>query len=252
MRQDDRAPFAQALELARRRAYPPGEYVGQESFMQAHEILDLARRAGAGPGVRVLDLCCGIAGPGRLIAEELGCRYLGVDYSAGAVEIARARTRHLACEFVIAAVPPLPSGTYDVVLLLETMLAFPDKPALVEAVAAALPAGGRFAFTLEEGEPLSAAERSAMPDSDTVHLIPLAELIDLLSGAGMRVEWHREQTASHLAVARSLLDRYAAEATVATERVGEQAVHELLAAHRLWVDWMSSGRVRKYALVARR
>ena len=52
-------------------------------------------------------------------------------------------------------------------LLLETMLAFEDKDALVRAIAAALRPGGRFAFTLEEGPPLTAAERAAMPDADT-------------------------------------------------------------------------------------
>ena len=36
------------------------------------------------------------------------------------------------------------------VLLLETMLAFPDKEALVGEVARVLGPGGRFAFTVEE------------------------------------------------------------------------------------------------------
>ena len=45
----------------------------------------LAVQAGIGPGVAVLDLCCGIAGPGRFVTRELGCDYLGVDASASAV-----------------------------------------------------------------------------------------------------------------------------------------------------------------------
>ena len=57
--------------------------------MTAGEIRTLARHAGVGPGTRVLDLCCGIAGPGRLLARELGCELLGVDASASAVAIAR-------------------------------------------------------------------------------------------------------------------------------------------------------------------
>jgi SAM-dependent methyltransferase len=252
VRQDDRAPFVQALERARVAAYPPGEFVGQESFMQAGEILALARRAGIGPRTRVLDLCCGVAGPGRLITETLGCSYLGVDYSAGAVEIARERTAHLPCRFEVGLVPPVPPGRFDVVLLLETLLAFDDKPALLGAIAAALPAGGRLALTLEEGTPLSAAERTAMPDADTVHLVPLPELHRLLADAGLTVTWQEECTASHLDVARSLLAGYEAEAEAATDRLGERAVQELLAAHRRWIEWMGTGRVRKFALVAER
>jgi sarcosine/dimethylglycine N-methyltransferase len=252
VRQDDRAPFTQVLEPARLAAYPPGEYVGQESFMQAGEILALARRAGVAAGARVLDLCCGTAGPGRLITEELGCSYLGVDYSAAAVKIARERTRHLPCRFEVGAVPPVPAGSFDAVLLLETMLAFADKPALVRAIAAALPTGGLLGLTLEEGEPLTPSERVAMPDADTVHLVPILEMRRLLTDAGLTITWQQECTTSHLTVARSLLDAYEAEAGTASAHVGGQAVKELLAAHRLWVDWMSSGRVRKFALVARR
>ena len=152
-------------------AYAPGE-----GFMTAGEIRALAVRAGIGPGVTVLDLCCGIAGPGRLLVQELGCVYLGVDASASAIALARERAGDLPCRFAVGQVPPLPAGPFDVVLLLETMLAFEDKDALVREIAAALRPGGRFAFTLEEGAPLTAAERAAMPNSDTVWLIPLDEM----------------------------------------------------------------------------
>src|SRR3954465_13592764 len=95
VRQDERAPFDRALRRARVSAYAPGEFVGQESFMTAGEIRRLAARAGIGPGVAVLDLCCGIAGPGRFLARELGCAYLGVDASASAIANARERAGEL-------------------------------------------------------------------------------------------------------------------------------------------------------------
>ena len=59
--------------------------------MRAGEIRALAERAGIAPGVSVLDLCCGVAGPGRFLTRELGCNYVGVDSSASAVGIARER-----------------------------------------------------------------------------------------------------------------------------------------------------------------
>jgi hypothetical protein len=61
MKQDERAPFVRALQRARASAYAPGEFIEQESFMRASEILALAGRAGIEPGVSVLDLCCGIS-----------------------------------------------------------------------------------------------------------------------------------------------------------------------------------------------
>ncbi len=79
-----------ALERARATAYPAGEYMGQESFMRATEVRRLAHQARVGPDVSVLDLCCGVAGPGRMITAESGCHYLGVDCSASALATSRA------------------------------------------------------------------------------------------------------------------------------------------------------------------
>jgi SAM-dependent methyltransferase len=250
VRQDERAPFDEALGRARTAAFGPGEYVEQESFMRAAEIRALAQRAGIAPGVSVLDLCCGVAGPGRFLARELGCRYLGVDSSASAVEIAAARARGLPCRFEVAEVPPLPAGSFDVVLLLETMLAFRDKEALAGAVASALVPGGRFAFTLEEGGPLAGPERARMPDADTVWLTPLEEMQAILARAGLAVTWQEQWTASHRAAAESLLEAYAADASAIAAQIGRRAVDDLLAAHRLWRDWLAGGRVRKFAMVA--
>src|SRR5690242_15565460 len=192
VKQDERAPFEQALRRARVSAYAPGEYVEQESFMRAGEIRALAERAGIAPGVSVLDLCCGVAGPGRFITRELGCTYLGLDLSASAIEIARERTGDLSCRFAVSRIPPLPPGPFDVVLLLETMLAFADKEPLLREVSRALATGGRFAFTLEEGVPLTKAERERMPDADTVWLTPLEEMLTSLDRAGLVVRWQED------------------------------------------------------------
>jgi SAM-dependent methyltransferase len=252
VRQDDRLPFVEALRRAREAAYEPGEYVEQESFMRASEIRELAERAGVAPGVSVLDLCCGVAGPGRFLVRELGCAYLGVDSSASAVGIARARARGLPCRFEVAAVPPLPEGRFDVVLLLETMLAFRDKETLLEGVARALPAGGRFAFTVEEGLRLTEPERARMPDSDTVWLTPLDELLALLARLGLEVRRQDDRSRSHRVVAESLTEAFAADAAAIASRIGRRALDELLASHRLWSEWLATGRVRKLALVAER
>jgi SAM-dependent methyltransferase len=230
-------------------AYAPGEFVGQESFMTAGEIRGLAAQAGIGPGVAVLDLCCGTAGPGRFLTRELGCTYLGVDASASAVAIAIERAGDLPCRFAVAEIPPVPGGPFDVVLLLETMLAF---DALDRDISAALPPGGRFAFTLEEGSPLTAAERAAMPDADTVWLTPLDEMAASLKRAGLVVTSQQELSRAHQSVARALVAAFAADAGDIAAQIGRRTLDELLAAHRLWIEWLADGRVRKFALVAER
>jgi sarcosine/dimethylglycine N-methyltransferase len=250
VKQDERAPFVDALQRARVGAYAPGEFVEQESFMGAAEIRALAQDAGIGPGVSVLDLCCGIAGPGRFITRELGCDYLGVDYSADAIDIARRRAGDLPCRFEVGRIPPIPPGPFDVVLLLETMLAFAEKEPLLREVSGALTAGGRFAFTVEAGVPLTEAERDQMPDADTVWLIPIEEMLATLDRVGLVVRSQEDRTPSHAAMAESLTETFAADADRIAAEIGDQALEELLRAHRLWGDWLHAGRVRKIALVA--
>ena len=137
-------------------------------------------------------------------------------------------------------------------LLLETILAFADKDALAGAIGAALRPGGRFAFTLEEGAPLTAAERAAMPDAGTVWLTPLDDMTATLARAGLAVTWQEDHSAAHRATASALADAFAADADAIADRIGRRALDDLLAAHRLWIEWLDAGRVRKLALVAER
>src|SRR5499427_2268944 len=204
--------------------------------MQAGEVRTLARQARVGPGVSVLDLCCGVAGPGRLITAESGCHYLGVDHSASALATARERAGNLPCRFEQAHLPPLPEGRFEVVLLLETMLAFPGKQALMGEVERVLEPGGRFAFTVEEGRPLTEQERARMPGADTVWLIELAELTGVLREAGLTVIWREEYSSSHHAIAAALLRCYRAGSLQIADQIGTQATVELIAAHQLWSD----------------
>ena len=243
----------QALWAVRGRAFADGEYVGQESFVSASEVLSLARRAGVGRGVSVLDLCCGTGGIGRFLTRELGCDYLGVDAdpASAAEAVRRAREEGLGCRIEVADVPPLPSGSFDVVLLIETMLAFRDKSALLTGVSAALGAGGRFAFTVEEGLPLTASERTAMPGSDHVWPVPLESLVSQLGSAGLRVDWAQDFSASHRGTVDALVDAYTASAPQLRDiSGGRDVVDELTASHRQWSRWLREGRVRKFAVVA--
>jgi histone H3/H4 len=110
--------------------------------------------------------------------------------------------------------------------------------------------GGRFVLTLEEGQPLTPAECRAMPDADTVRLIGMSALVGLLREVGLELTWQQDCSRSHLTVVDALLAAFTAQASQIAATVGRRAVDELLAAHRLWSDWLRRGRVRKLALVA--
>jgi hypothetical protein len=53
-------------------------------------------------------------------------------------------------------------------------------------------------------------------------------------------------------MAHALAGAFAADGAAIRAQIGGRALDELLAAHRLWVDWLDAGRVRKLALVAER
>jgi AcrR family transcriptional regulator len=127
---------------------------------------------------------------------------------------------------------------------------FPDKEALVRAVAGTLEPGGRFAFTVEEGRSLTRPERSRMPAADTVWPVRLKRLTAALRAAGLTVTWQQDCSPAHHAVASALLRCYRADSAQIASQIGEQATAELIRAHQLWSDWLGRGRIRKFAIVA--
>ena len=91
-----------------------------------------------------------------------------------------------------------------------------------------------------------------MPGADTVWPIQLAKLTGVLRKAGLTVTWRREYSSSHQAAAAALLRCYRADSLQIAAQIGTQAIADLITSHRLWDEWLGSGRVRKFALVAER
>ena len=89
-----------------------------------------------------------------------------------------------------------------------------------------------------------------MPAADTVWLIEPAEWTGVLREAGLTVIWREEYSLSHHATATALLGCYRADAPQIAGQIGARATAELITAHQLWSDWLGSGRVRKFAMVA--
>ena len=91
-----------------------------------------------------------------------------------------------------------------------------------------------------------------VPDADTVWLTPLPDLLSSLGRAGLRVRWQEECSELHRAVVDSLIDAFETARPEVEEQVGPDELDGLLGGHRLWSEWLASGRVRKFAFVAER
>jgi hypothetical protein len=74
-------------------------------------------------------------------------------------------------------------------------------------------------------------------------------MLACLERAGLAVRRQDDSSESHRAIADSLIHAFTADATDIAAQIGQPALDELLAAHRLWSDWLRDGRVRKLAFV---
>ncbi len=72
----------------------------------------------------------------------------------------------------------------------------------------------------------------------------------MLHKAELSVIWRQECSSSHRAIATALLRCCRADSLQIAGQVGSQAAADLITAHQLWIYWLGSGRVRKFALVA--
>jgi ubiquinone/menaquinone biosynthesis C-methylase UbiE len=96
--------------------------------------------------VDLLDVGCG-TGQSRQIYERHAGRYVGVDLSPGAIEVARARFPRSAWLVADACSLPIPDASFDVVAFSSVLHHIPDfGRALAEARRVLRPGGWAFAF----------------------------------------------------------------------------------------------------------
>jgi SAM-dependent methyltransferase len=140
------------MRQIRREAY--GEDIGQHSWTDADELRGDIARLGLSNSSRVIDLGCGPCGPLTFVAATAGCRGTGVDASASALRVGRARASALRVDGLLSFAQadlsrPLPfqARCFDAAISFDVVLHLPDRLRLFREVARLLRPGGRFVFT---------------------------------------------------------------------------------------------------------
>lgn len=177
-------------------------------------IADVCNALGVGPGDQFVDLACGRGGYGLEIAHRTGARLVGVDFSAVALDAARASAaRHfpaVEAEFRLGSLTAtgLADGAADGIMCIDAMqFAEPYEAGLREC-----------ARILAPGRPLVLTGwQAAQPDDNDVparlrHDIPAA-----LGAAGFVDITVREMTAWHHAEHTMWLDALATDENVDDE-----------------------------------
>jgi ubiquinone/menaquinone biosynthesis C-methylase UbiE len=105
-----------------------------------------------GPGMRLLDVGCGVGGPARYFAGEQKCSVTGIDLTEEFVRAAVSLTRMVHLESAAAfqqgsaLAMPFEAGSFDGAYLFHVGMNIADKKALFREVARVLKAGARFAI----------------------------------------------------------------------------------------------------------
>jgi sarcosine/dimethylglycine N-methyltransferase len=131
--------------------------------VEANDVL--ASKAGISRAHHVLDVCSGMGGPARYLANRLGCRVTGLDLTESRYRSATRLTQWVRLEHLVdfrlgnALDMPFGDASFDVVIAQEAWCHVPDKARLIAECARVVKPGGTIAFTdILAREPLRPAE----------------------------------------------------------------------------------------------
>lgn len=266
----DRHPInaEQILEAAAAAGHDPGAL--KPSDLRPHDmdhyggeavVHELARAACIRPGHRIADVCAGMAGPARLVAEHYGAEVVGLDYNwsrcQGAVRLNEHvgmadRVRIVRCD---AQKLPLADASVDAAISQEALLHIPGKEAVLDGVFRALRHGGRFAFTdLVALPPLSTSDRVRLAEDgmQMVDIRSTAQYRAIAGAAGFEVEAVTDLSDNWKVILAERLEMYR-NLRVATERVHGAAAHrQYIGPYEFFVGLVQQGALGGIRMVLRK
>lgn len=220
----------------------------------------LANALGLGPGMRVLDVCAGLGGPGRYLAWKYGCSVVGVERHPGRCAGAAALTARVGLDDRVTVVQgdatalALEPAQFDAALSQEAFLHIPDKAALLGGCHRMLKPGGRLAFTDLVATPrLSEADRERLAGSiAAVSLIAAGAYVAHLEQAGFREVCHEDLSAWWSRILRGRLEMYRGLEAETVRRFGRERHERYVAGYAHFVETIESGRLGGARFVATR
>jgi SAM-dependent methyltransferase len=233
-------------------------YIEQECLLTPDEIVAWARRAGITAETSVLDMGSGTGGPACYLAQQLGCRVLGVDISAVGHEQAVARARdagvsHLA-QFRLGDIHTvaLPPASFDVILSLDVWCHMSRRAALLQRCAALLRCGGRLAFydhverqpmPLEQGQQFCALWRFPRLETPQSYL-------EAVRAAGLRLLYQTDASTYAVRFYTRLLAAYLERRAELEAMRGPERYQEGLERLQMSQQFAAAGALGQFACIA--
>ena len=182
-------------------------------------------------GDTVLDVGCGMGGPGRFLVDRFGCSVVGIDVLPLRVDIAQALTDltklsdRITYHVADATDVPVEVGSVDEVWMLDVALHIRDKRALFAEIARVLRPGGLLIMH-DQMAPIPKSMRAVTRQAPYLAL-PLPRLIRTIQDAGLRVLTWRDTTERVLAYFEKVRARLADTASPPSEAVRSGQQHAL-------------------------
>jgi len=182
------------------------DFVGLDQFHVGglETTRELASQMNLRPGLRLLDVGCGIGGPARYFAAAHGCQVTGIDLTEEFVEVAKILTGMLKLEGLVefkkasALNLPFESETFDRASMIHVGMNIADKAGVFREVRRALKSGGLFAV-FDMVRTADGPIHYPVPwasDEETSFVADLKTYRDAMGSAGFRVDQVRSQKAS--------------------------------------------------------
>ena len=162
---------------------------GRKATLQLAEQMNLSKNA------YVLDIGSGLGGPARTLAEEYGCRVIGIDLTNVFCEVASIMSNWVnlaertGFQQGDATNPPFPDNQFDAAMTIHVAMNIAAKDKMYEQARRVLKPGGIFAvhdiLQGEGGEAFYPAPWARDPSIS--HLATPDEMKQLLSDAGFRI-----------------------------------------------------------------
>jgi len=220
------------------------------SFADLDELRAVVAALRLDAGSALVDLACGLGGPGLWVARETGAALTGIDVSMSAVEGSRRRAERLGladrARFATGtfAATGLDDGAFDGAMSFDALQYAPDKQAAFDEAARILRPGGRIAFACFELNPERVAGLPVLSAD------PVADYAPLLERAGFDVSAYDETPDWRGRVTRTYQALADARPALAAE-MGEAACNALLGEVTLTLQVQPYGR-RVFVAATRR
>jgi sarcosine/dimethylglycine N-methyltransferase len=178
---------------------------------------------------RILDVCCGLGGPARWIAHQIGCSVTGLDLTQSRIDAARRLTARVGLDRRVdfvqgdATAMPLADAQFDRVYGQEAWVHIPDKDALLSECRRVMRPRGVLVFTdIVSRVPLTNAEAAQMAGEMQFPSIVTAELyLEAARAAGFEVERYEDLSGTWRSILIARLEMYRSLRDTTIQRFGE-------------------------------